>query len=171
MKGFSLIEMLVSLAIMVLVFGIVYPRYRDMGDKSALLSASYEMSQRLREAQELALSSEKVGEGLSAEVPDGYGLYLDLGTPDRYIIYSDLNNNQEFDEGEAVGDPVEFGENVVLDSMEGYETASVNFSPPAPETTITVDSAQNLSSVGIVISIRELERSVIVNKAGLIYVE
>lgn len=174
-RGFSLIEMLVSLAVMLLIFGIVYPRYRVVARRSSLLSASYEASQRLREAQDLALSSEKV----NGKTPDGYGVYFDMATPGLYRLYADLNNNAQFDGGETdrvVGDPIELEDTLFVSSLESggsRQSVSVNFSPPAPATTITSGAGADLSSIIVKLSAEDTDliKSIIVNKAGLIYVE
>ena len=179
-RGFSLIEFIVSLSVVFIVAAIIMPRYRLLSTKSALLSASYELSQRLRETQEMALSGEsiEVVPG-SWEIPSGYGIFLDIDNDSQYIIYADLSpGNGEYD-GEPVDKIVEV---VELDSdlsvasivheISSYFSVSVNTTPPEPSTQITAEASDltgvtiGLSAVGV-----SQDRLVIVNKAGLIYVE
>lgn len=182
MKGFSLIEILVSLSIIFIVFGIVYPRYKAMEVESDMLTTSHEISQRLREAQDLAISGQKVDNGGLMVIPDGYGLYFDLDFPSEYNMYADLNNNSKFDETDKVMKTSTAGigttvpsfnieDGVFLSDLGEHTSVSVNFSPPSPETTITAgfdevaDIRLKIGGEGT-----DSEEAVIVNKAGLIYI-
>lgn len=58
-RGFTLIEILISLTIMVLVFGVGFAGYRDFSQGQSLEKAARELRTNLRLAQSIALSGTK----------------------------------------------------------------------------------------------------------------
>jgi len=179
-QGFTLIELLVSLSVVMLMAGIAIPRYNVLRRRSALLSSSYELSQRLREAQELSLSGGEVETGGGfTEVPAGYGIYIDINNPQRYILYADLRPaNQKFDgePDDKIINTVEVGKKAVVskltDGSNEFSEMSINFEAPEPETTMK-NGGLSLSNVAVNLIAKGTDymSSVRVNKAGLIYVE
>lgn len=58
-KGYTLIELLVGLAILGLIFGVGYANFRDYSRRQAVVSAERDLRSDLRLAQEQALAGQK----------------------------------------------------------------------------------------------------------------
>lgn len=96
-RGFSLIELLVSLAIAVLVVGGILLRFRSFDSIVVLKGTAYDVALTLREAQVKSVSAGG-GEGASfADYP--VGVFFDTGEPNEYIAFYDVNDNSDYDSG------------------------------------------------------------------------
>lgn len=172
-KGFSLIEFLVSMSIIILLSALFLPQYDRLRKNYLLSRDAHKFASDLRYTQEMAISSQEYGSG---EVPrGGYGVYLKENQP-YYLIYADINNNQVFDSG--VDSEIlrgELNQAVKISDINPGNEASINFKPPAPDIKLTeMGSMNEVNSFEIIFSLisDSSQRMVIfVNKAGLIYVE
>lgn len=102
--GFSLIELLVSIGILVLVLTIVIANQGSFNSSVLLRSQAYEIALDIRETQLTSVSAKSDGTGqfrLKA------GVYFDLGAPDRYMFFRDVGSpaNGFYDSAEAFGSP------------------------------------------------------------------
>lgn len=85
-RGFTLIEMLVVLAIIIIVTAIALSGQSSFNRTLALTNAAYDIGLTIRQAQSYGLSSRQFsGAGGNA----GYGLYFDNGTPTSYVLFAD----------------------------------------------------------------------------------
>lgn len=136
-KGFTLIELIVVTAIIVLLLGLALPSYRSANKSLALQRAIHKLAQDLRRAQEMAMSATEVeveGEGVVPE--GGYGLYLNINQPNQYILFADFDANQEYtDENEKV-DKIELEGEVEISDFRPIDAVgddlSIVFLPPDP---------------------------------------
>lgn len=168
-KGFTLIEMLVVLAIIVIITGVVIFNTGLERQNSALLRSAQKLSLDLRRAQSFALSS-KVFKTLG--VPCGWGAHFNGVGSDSYIIFADLAVNQNCSDRDFVR---------AVNGSEDFETANLEsgitvsglssglsdiiFTPPDP--TVTFTPVQTSASVTL-INKNSTTRVITVNKTGFI---
>ena len=98
-KGFSLVELLVSIAIITLIISTVLYNYGGFNDRLAISAAAQEIAVAVRQAQTYGLTVKEVivgGGGFSS----AYGVYFDFNSdPTNYYIFADTNSNGKYDVG------------------------------------------------------------------------
>ena len=87
-KGFSLIELLVSVAVLVIVSGLVFFNQSGFNNSILIENLAYEISLTIRQAQSYGLQS-KESEKEANVFMIGYGVYFDLSDSSRLILYAD----------------------------------------------------------------------------------
>ncbi len=97
-KGFTLLEMMVVLAIVSVIMAVVLFGYSAFSQNLSLSSAIQEMSVAIRQAQTYGLSVKESTVGAS-KFSAGYGLYFTTTDPSNYYIFTDVNNDQKYDGG------------------------------------------------------------------------
>ncbi len=85
--GFTLIEMLVVLAIIIIITAIALSGQGNFDRTLALNNATYDIGLSIREAQSYGVSSQAYAGTTNA----GYGIYLNTGTPSTYVLFADTN--------------------------------------------------------------------------------
>jgi prepilin-type N-terminal cleavage/methylation domain-containing protein len=101
-RGFTLIELVVTLGIMVVITSVTLANYNKFGGKVLLRTTAYEMALAAREAQTYGISVRKVGfinygSGLQtvldadtySEFQPAYGLHFSAGSPTSYTMFAD----------------------------------------------------------------------------------
>ena len=98
--GFSLLEVLISLAIIVIIVSVSLVRYEAFNSEVILRSQAYEVALSIREAQVQTVGALGEGGGFREE----YGVYFDVTTPDRYLFFIDNGGSEPvmYDEGEEI---------------------------------------------------------------------
>ncbi|MBU2104034.1 type II secretion system GspH family protein [Patescibacteria group bacterium] len=86
-RGFTLVEMLVVLAIIVIVTGIAINGQSSFNKTVILTDTAYTLAFSIREAQSLGLSSRYFGGFQNA----GYGVHFSSGSLTSYILFADTN--------------------------------------------------------------------------------
>lgn len=99
LRGFSLIELLVSITIISIVTGIVIVRNNAFEGAVLLRNQTYIVAMAFREAQLLAVS----GAGDTSQI-QRYGVHVgtNSATRQRVIIFKDLNDNSHFDSSDEI---------------------------------------------------------------------
>lgn len=90
-RGFTVVELLVTIGIVVLVTGVVMIRYSSFNSSVLLTSQGYITAFDLREAQSLAVSVR----GNSSNFREEYGIYFDMLSPNQYLLFQDDDSNGE----------------------------------------------------------------------------
>jgi prepilin-type N-terminal cleavage/methylation domain-containing protein len=102
-RGFTLIEMVVVLAIIVLITAVTITGQSSFNKTLLLTDTTYSVAFSAREAQSYGLASRKFG--ASTNNP-GYGLHFDRSMPGSYTFFADVVNTlHPFPTGCPVGTP------------------------------------------------------------------
>ncbi|MBU3925559.1 type II secretion system GspH family protein, partial [Patescibacteria group bacterium] len=84
-KGFTLLEVLITLSIFVIVASLILANYPEFQAGISLKRTSQEIALTIREAQSYSLSVK----GFQDEYK-GYGVYFEKFNSNSYILFSDL---------------------------------------------------------------------------------
>ncbi len=180
-KGFTLVEMLVSMGVIALLAGIFLTNYHDASRRSQMPLAAQRMVSDIRLAQSRGMGSTEYN-GITPA--GGWGFYCDRSANDKkYFIFADINGNRRYDAGEAEksfgGSEVNLPENVSFDDLK-FENDSVSrlditFVPPDPITNIYNSGfSPATTTTGSIILLEEYENSTCtigINSFGLIEIE
>lgn len=147
-RGFTILELLVSVFIIVLMTAIVVPGWRAGETTLALDRAAHKLSQDLRKATELAQRAQFFQ--CAAGSISGYGMHVSFLTPTLYTLYVECNGNQTYDPGvDAVFQDVTLEGKIQITSATP-SSFSILFVPPVP--TISIQPG-NLSQASITLSV------------------
>lgn len=84
-KGFTLVELLVVLAIIATVTGIALSSQSTFNKTLILANTAYDIALTLRSAENFGIGSRAVSTTANA----GYGVHFQRGTPDSFILFAD----------------------------------------------------------------------------------
>ena len=161
-QAFTLIELIVVIAIIGIMLAIILPNYHKMREDYALFRASHRLAQDLRRAQEMALSTISHSCPGSSKLK-GYGIIFTINSDDSYSLQAMCDSNPNLIKSIYLEKEVK---------ISGLTASPLNvfFYPPDP----MVDFSSGGDSVEITLSLRDgtgSPKHIIVNKAGLIYVQ
>lgn len=181
-KGFTLIEMLVVISIVIIFPAIVISNFAGIKLQFALSRTSHQFAQDLRRVQDTAVSSVPYKDSFGVQQSvDGYGMYVDLTGQGnkKYILYADKKpGNKQYDATDYIVETVDFGVSepgVIIKQIDGVfgDNVSINFTPPNPDTTIT-QLNEGGSTVDVIFSLEsdlEITKTVSVNTSGLVEIK
>lgn len=102
-KGFTVIEILVTMAIFTVISSVVLFNYSSFNDTVALSSAEQEIAIAIRQAQAYGLNVKEAGVS-TGQFNYAYGVYFDpQNNSSNYYIFVDSNNNKRYDVGSGCG--------------------------------------------------------------------
>ena len=162
LKGFTLIELIISMAIMSLMTVVMFADYPESSMRVNLANLTSKISLLIREAQ---IRGSSVDSGVSGNI-SGYGLYFNLANPNKVIMFNDLAipSSGGISVGNGLYDAVE--SNLVTNIISGFKinklctgggfpfstcnatTLTVSFTRPNPQAVIYVGANQTPSSDG-----------------------
>lgn len=105
-SGFTVVELMVTITIVVLVTGVVLVQYSSFNSSVLLTSQAYKTAFDFREAQSLAISSR--GRGTNNTFREEYGLYFNMSARNQYLLFQDVGNTivpARYNFGEEIGSP------------------------------------------------------------------
>jgi prepilin-type N-terminal cleavage/methylation domain-containing protein len=181
--GFTLIELMVTITIVVLVTGLVMVQYSSFNNSVLLTDQAYLTAFDIREAQTLAVSVR----GQNGEFRVEYGLYFNKSATanNKYLLFQDQGTVEppRYDVGEEVGLPYKVDPRFTISNICGTSTSvpvctdlnsvSISFKRPNFDATFySVDKA-NLESVTIEFEPLNgaITRKVLVYKTGQVSVQ
>ena len=169
-RGFTIIELLVSLGIFIIVTTMVVANFRGGNRSDELKIAAETVASNLRRAQNMALAGE-LTDGITP--PGGYGIYFNLATADRYIIFADKNGNLAYDAGEALpAGLIALPQGMVITAISPAAASVALFKPPKPTIYINGGTVFNLVAVTVKHSLSGQMKKIILNRiSGRIDVE
>jgi len=165
--GFTLIEVLVIIAIIVILSGVVFINYRSSEKTLALQRAANKLAQDIRRVQEMAIAAQVCCGGTVP--PGGYGIYLGNVNDTSYILYADKNNSGDYSPaGNERIETINLEQGVKI-SLLNPSSPSINFKPPDP--TITLTGGGPVEITLVLESDTSKTKKITVNKAGLVEIE
>lgn len=96
-SGFSLIELVVVIAIMTIISGVTLFNQGKFSGNVSLENLAYEIALTIRQAQFFGMNVREVTSGGSSTFDSGYGVFFDKSNPNSFIFFADLNNNRFYD--------------------------------------------------------------------------
>lgn len=146
-RGFSLVELIVVISIMVLITTVVLVRHSAFNSTVLLNNLAYDVAGTIREAQVYATSVRNAGgQGFTT----AYGVYFDMAFPEQFILFSDSDQDGVFtfvDDGSGGGvanDGIpDSGSEAVVDRyvlQRGHRVTNICRTLPAQGGTICHDS-------------------------------
>jgi len=190
-KGFTLLELTVVIAIIILLSGIVLTNYRVGEREYALLRSAHKLAQDLRTVEKMATASETLPSAIFPSDKDnggfpkgGYGIFFQNNS-NSYILFADCDGDKEYDEtgaalscAEATSDtPYPEGikelfleEKIKISNLYPSSPFSITFFPPDP--VIEIKSGELLyNSATITITYDGETKTVKINTVGLIEID
>lgn len=115
-NGFTVIELMVTITIVVLVTGIVLVQYSSFNSSVLLTSQAYKTAFDFRETQSLAISSR----GKNNNFREEYGLYFNMSLPTQYLLFQDVGTVDvpaRYNAGEEIDSPIIIDPRFVISRM------------------------------------------------------
>ncbi len=168
-KGVSLIELLISVAIVFILLGASFIGYRQKGDELELQSIALIVMADIERAREMTMS----GREFNGIIPDGgYGVYFNTINPNQYILFADIDSNKLRNaNGSEDVELISLEEGVKLKTFFPASPAIAVFSPPLPIVHLQGGAAHNEISIIIALRGNILQtRTITVNRIGLVFI-
>ncbi len=101
--GFKIVELIVSVAIMVVISAVIFWNGNKFNDKIEINSAAEEVSLAIREAQNYGISVRESSAG-TGQFNFGYGVTFDTANvnPTFILIFADRNGNKIYDDDNGI---------------------------------------------------------------------
>lgn len=176
-SGFSVVELMVTISIIVIVTGLSLTRYSDFNNTILLKSQAYEMAFDIRQAQMSGISV-RTSEGVAAR--SGYGIHVSTDNPSSYYFFLDNDpNNSWFETSELIDtfviDPRFVITDICIAGSCGQSAASIIFRRPNFDAIITNSASGSGQSSATIVVAPEADASVTreikVYRSGQITVE
>lgn len=183
-SGFTLIELMITIGIIVLVTGLVLLKYSSFNSSVLLKSQAYAVAFDLREAQSLAISVR----GQEGEFREEYGIYFSTASPGSYILFQDDDDiadhaRPRYNAGEEIGNPIMMDPrfeiiDICVDGDSGVEcdrdNVSITFKRPDFDASFFTQGVSNIQSAEIrmaAIGDSTFSKTVVVYQTGQIEVK
>ncbi|MBU4274231.1 prepilin-type N-terminal cleavage/methylation domain-containing protein [Patescibacteria group bacterium] len=192
-NGFTLIEMVVVIGIIIVLVSITVANFSEVRGQLALKRAAHQLMQDLRKAQEMAMSSAGLNGTGDCSLPvRGYGIYIDCLTDNKsYKLYADTTADTGFDcetypptecweyynPPDCIIETLFIQENGVIikeiNNTTGGGRISINFKPPNPNIKIKwlLSIADEVEIVLALESDQTKTKTVIANRIGLLQIK
>ncbi|MEA2112537.1 MAG: prepilin-type N-terminal cleavage/methylation domain-containing protein [Patescibacteria group bacterium] len=175
-RGFSLIELLVSIAILVIVSGLVFFNQSGFNNNVLLENLTYEISLTIRQAQSYGLQSKESSLG---DFEAGFGVFFDMSINDNMILYADNNKNHLYDSGsDTIVDTLKLKNSNIIERLcvgspcIDTNILDISFVRPNPTAYINTSVIVNRDIAEIYIKSPQLQETrIVVNKIGQISIE
>lgn len=105
-SGFTLIEILVAIAIMTIIMGVVVFDHQRFSEQMRITNLSYQIALSIRETQAYGINVRGLGTNTDQRFDVGYGIHFDMATPHSYTTFADkpdlTPNKYDKDDGEKL---------------------------------------------------------------------
>lgn len=193
--GYTLVELLITIAIAMALLSIVLYDYVGFNDKQALSAAAQEMVLAIRQAQSYGINVRETSMGTN-DFSKSYGIYFNpSSSPNDYYLFVDKNGDRKYNDtigscsGTECVEKVTFRNGVTVSSIsisgstcpsDNLATSlTVTFLRPNPDATMTfanssgstVCTSQSLNGQATLRSRNGLTKIVGVDPTGQIYIQ
>jgi len=149
-KGFSLIELIVVIAIMTVITSVVLFNQNLFNSNIILENLAYEIALTVRQAQFFGINVRQTDLG-GGSFEAGYGAFFDINNPTSFIFFADIDNDNKFDNPAEIVETYNMTQNNYIKylcaddrcdnpSLSDVETLSIVFHRPDPNAVIKTDS-------------------------------
>jgi prepilin-type N-terminal cleavage/methylation domain-containing protein len=171
-KGFTLVETIVVIFIIVLLLGVALANYRAGERQYSLLRSAHKLAQDLREAEKMAMAAEisLVSQCQPTSPNYGYGLRFKKNT-DSYFFFVDCDGDKTYTEGKDQKVlSISLEPKILISALSpGGDQVDVIFSPPDP--TVTINPSAEQAEVTLQNIIDNQTKKVIIYSSGAIEIE
>jgi prepilin-type N-terminal cleavage/methylation domain-containing protein len=101
-KGFTIIELIVSIAIFAGMTALVIARYGTFSQSTLLTNMAYDVALLVRTAQTYGLSVKSVQVAGTDVFNRSYGLHFDMAQTNKIVFFTDANFNLTYNSGEEL---------------------------------------------------------------------
>lgn len=172
-KGFTVVEIVVVLGIMVIITGIMLFNAGSEKQTSALFRSAQKLSLDLRKVENYALSSKVFKD----KVPCGWGIHFNGADSTSYTIFADtaaaqncFDRNYKMDGGEEL-ETANLEAGVKINNILPIGISDVTFTPPAPIVRFEHMYGGQVATDKVDIALinnKSSTRTITINKAGFI---
>lgn len=150
-RGFSLIELLVVIGILVVVTSLTLTNNSRFGGSVLLQNLAYDIALSVRQAQVYGISVYSFG---ASNYSVGYGMHFDISSPTTYVLFADVDKNGIYDQGELV-EATNIGRGYKIKSLcatrgineQCLNTMDILFKRPEPDAHITARNSNGQSCI------------------------
>lgn len=96
-KGFSLVEMVVVLAIFSIITGVVIANIPKLRNKTSIDLVAQSMALHIRGAQVYGIGTRQINRSGVGETPKSFGIHFDHSKPKQFLLFADTTANKEYD--------------------------------------------------------------------------
>ena len=176
-NGVTLIELLISIAIIIILSSITFIDYRGEEKKLNLERSAFKLVQDLRgiEAKtgaEFEGCKDKNG-NYDKDYKYQYGAYFNINNKNKYILFADCNGDYQYDENTDKiidGGEIELEKGIEMEGIfpETDESLCIVFTLPDP--VVTINNNKNVDSGEIELKIKDSNeiKTITIYKTGLI---
>ncbi len=165
LKGFTLVELLISIAIIGILTAAVIVSSPTAKHGFALMRSSQGLAQDIRRAQVKAVAMKEIG----GESPKGYGIYLTTSASSSYILFADQDANYIYENAiDTLIETIDLETYVKISALLPGSPLNIVFEPPNP--TVWVNNSSSSSSTITLYLENNVSktREIFVNSSGLI---
>ncbi|HPO68419.1 MAG TPA: prepilin-type N-terminal cleavage/methylation domain-containing protein [Candidatus Pacearchaeota archaeon] len=178
-NGVTLIELLISIAIIIILSSITFIDYRGEEKKLNLEKSAFKLVQDLRgiEAKtgaEFEGCKDENG-NYDKDYKYQYGAYFDINNKNKYILFADCNGDYQYDKNTDKiidGGEIELEKGIEMESIfpETDESLYIVFTLPDPVVTINYnnDESFNIGKIELKIKDSSETKTITIYKTGLI---
>ena len=163
-KGFTLVELLVSLFVIALITALFLANYRSGQREREVIATGEKLVNGLREVQNMTIHRVNLTESDS-----GYGAYFNLSAPDRYLIFKDANNDRLYQAGELTRTVMLGGETKLESIAPAGVSGQLEIFFLAPNPTLYINGASTPAAAASIILRHnqvDFQKTVFVGGAG-----
>ena len=181
-RGFTLIEMLVVMAIFAILTSVTLASNSNFGTRITLETLAYDIALTIRQAQVYGIAVQRFGGDPNFD--RGYGIHFDTSTPSSYQMFADiLSGNGLYDEGELVSANTIKGGYGISDICVrpqgqtsetcGLDELDILFKRPEPDAYIRSNANSTLHELGrvVLLSPQGVSKTILVESSGQISVQ
>lgn len=138
-RGFTLVEVLVSLGIFAVLTGVVLSNYRGYNTNALFANASEDIVLALRQAQVYGVGVRK-GTGGSFTTP--YGVYFETSNPNQIKIFEDVDSSDTYSVGDSDIETIKWPSDIKIETggllcnSGSVANLAVTFTRPNPDASI-----------------------------------